>query len=415
MIRFPSGLARKAGLFFIALSTVSCATYQSKVGEARTLIQSGEFQAATDKLKPLAEKKDGDQLVFLLDYAVALQLNGDLKESNAIFLQADRLAEQLDYHSISRVAGSLITSEELVQYKGDTFEKIFINAYLAMNYLALNQLDDALVESRRMNEKYLLYRSEDKKKFEQNVFGKYLSAMIWEAGRQYDDAYIAYSEAWKLDSSIPTLKGDLIRLAKLSRRMDEYQKWKKAFSSIEENPQWYDKSMGELIVIVQQGWGPRKYPRPGAASTPALQPVYSQTHEARIQIDGDKSYTTRQIYDVQSAAIQTLDDDYGRLVAKRIGGIAAKEVLADQIRQKNELLGAVAWIAMYASDRADLRQWSTLPQTIQIVRLPLKPGTHKVSIQGLGFNNDVTADHLDTRDVEIKAGKKNFLIWRALR
>lgn len=415
MIRFPQRLAYGAGLFFITLTFAGCASYQNKVGEARTLIQNGNFQAATDKLKPLATEKNGDQLVYLLDYAVALQLNGDLKESNNSFLQADKLAEQLDYHSVSRIAGSLITSEEMMQYKGDTFEKIFINAYLAMNYLALNQLDDALVESRRMNEKYLVYRAEDKKKFEQNVFGKYLSAMIWEASRQFDDAYIAYSEAYKLDSSIPTLKADLIRTAKLSRRMDEYQRWKKAFPSVQEDPHWYDKSMGELVVIVQQGWGPRKYPRPGAASTPALQPVYSQTHDARITIDGDKNYTTQQVYDVQSAAIQTLDDDYAALVAKRIGGIAAKNVLADQIRQKNQLLGTVALIAMYASDRADLRQWSTLPQTIQIVRLPLSAGTHKVSIQGLGFNNDATADRLDTKDIEIKAGRKNFLIWRTLR
>lgn len=412
--RIPRRLAQTAGLF-LCLQLVACATYQGKVLDARNLIQSGQFEAAAEKLKPLAEKEDGDQLVYLLDYGVTLQLAGKLKDSNSILLKADKVAEQSDYHSVSRVTGSLLLNEEMVQYKGDTFEKIFINAYLAMNYLELNELDDALVESRRMNEKYLKYREDDKKKFEQNVFGKYLSAMIWEASHQYDDAYIAYAEAYDLDPNILALRGDLIRVSKLARRMDAHQSWKKKFPNVPENPKWYDKSYGEVVVIFQQGWGPRKGPRPGAAAFPALQSVSSFTQSARMTVDGSIVVPSENIYNVEIAAIKTLDDDYGRLVAKRVGAFAAKEVLADQVRQKNELLGAVAWVALHASERADLRQWSTLPQTIQVMRIPLKPGTHKVSIQGYSYDGTATEDRLQEREIQVQAGKKKFLVWRSLR
>ena len=132
---------------------------------------------------------------------------GKLKESNQVFMQADRLAELIDYQSVSRIAGSLAFNEEMVQYKGDTFEKIFINAYLAMNFLQMGQLDDALVEARRINEKYLKYRADEKQAFELNSFSKYLSAVIWEASRSYDDAYIAYAEAYKIDPTISTIRG----------------------------------------------------------------------------------------------------------------------------------------------------------------------------------------------------------------
>lgn len=400
------------GLFLISTS-LGCATYQSKVDKARNFLKGGEYQSAIQELEPLAQTQDGDQLVYLLDYAVALQIAGRIDESNKVFLQADRLSEQIDYHSISRVAGSLAVSEEMVQYKGDTFEKIFINAYLAMNFLEQNKLDDALVEARRINQKYLKYRADDKKKHELNVFSKYLSAMIWEADRSYDDAYIAFAEAYKIDPSIPTLPEDLIRTSKLSRRSDAYSSWKKKFPNIKENSEWYDKNLGELVVIFQQGWGPRKIISSGSYRLPTLQPVHNETQKARANVM-DKSYFSVPIYDVQQAAIKTLEDDYAMLAAKRVAGVATKEVLADQVRQKDELLGALTWIALHASDRADLRQWSTLPQSIQTLRVNLKPGKYKIHLQGLNFSGNPTGEN-DEREVEIKAGQKKFVVWRSLK
>ncbi|HEY1078779.1 MAG TPA: hypothetical protein VGE46_01730 [Bdellovibrio sp.] len=401
------------GLFF-SLSLLGCATYQHKVTDARDALARRDFDTALKNLKPLALQANGDQLVYLLDYGVALQLAGQYKESNDILLQADRLSEQIDYHSVSRIAGSLALNEEMVQYKGDTFEKIFINAYLAMNFLEMGKLDDALVEARRINEKFLKYRADEKKAFELNSFSKYLSAVIWEASRSYDDAYIAYNEAYKIDPTISTIHEDLIRSAKLARRMDSYQAWKKQFPEVKEDPAWYDKNRGELIVIYQQGWGPRKAPGPGEYRFPTLIPVYSETQQARLNISS-KSYLSREVYDVQKAAIETLRDDQGILVAKRVAGLATKAVLSDQLRQKNELLGSLAWIAMNVADRADVRQWSTLPQTIQIIRVPLAAGKYSAIVEGLNMSAAPTGEVSDERTIEIKPGQKKFIVWRSLK
>src|SRR3989344_3162319 len=165
-----------AGLFLFSLSIISCATYQGKVAESRQHLSNGQYQAALEYLEPLANKDNGDQLVYLLDYSVALQMAGKVKESSKVLEKADRLAEFQDYTSVSREAGSLLLNQEMVQYKGDSFEKIYINAYAALNYLELGQLDEALVETRRMNEKYNKINHEDRKTFEKNIFGKYLSA-----------------------------------------------------------------------------------------------------------------------------------------------------------------------------------------------------------------------------------------------
>jgi hypothetical protein len=115
---------------------------------------------------------------------------------------------------VSDKATSFIVTEELKAYQGDTFEKIFINAYLAMNYLKMGDLENALVEARRLNEKYLSLRREgDQKNYQQNFFGKYLSALLWEANGDFADAFIAYKEAFAIDPSVKYLPEDLVRTA----------------------------------------------------------------------------------------------------------------------------------------------------------------------------------------------------------
>lgn len=409
------------GLFFISIFIFSCATYQNKVSDARVALQQGDYEKAIGQLKLLAEKENGDQLVYLLDYATAQQMAGRYKESTDLFLKADKLSEMQDYHSISRITGAALLSEEMVQYKGDTFEKTFINAYLALNFIQMGMLDEALVEARRINEKYLKLRGEEKKSYELNPFAKYLSALLWEADKKWDDAYIAYNETYKIDPSIPALREDLLRSAKLARREDEYKKWKKEFPDIVEDPLWSNRKSGELVVIYLQGWGPRKQPSYNDAKFPMLVPIPSETTSVRMNVepaDAKKTEAPRiskLVYNVTNAAIQTLNDDFGALVARRVGAFAAKEVAADQIRQKDELLGAIAWVAMHASDRADLRQWSTLPSTIQIIRKPLLAGNYDVSLQGLSDSGAETSDRLPKHSIEIKSGQKKFVIYRSLK
>jgi hypothetical protein len=406
-----------AGLFLFSITTISCATYQGKVDRSRDMIRQGHYDDALKYLGPLADKKDGDQLVYLLDYAVTLQLDGKLKESNQALQLADRLAEAQDYQSVSRQAGSLLINQEMVQYKGDSFEKIFINAYGALNYLELNQLDDALVETRRMNEKYNKLNTEDRKNFEKNVFGKYLSALIWEGNQNWDDAYIAYDEAYKLDPTISFLPEDLVRSAKRSRRDDAYRKWKKQFPQVIEKKEWYDKTYGELVIIYEQGWGPRKYqPAGGQYNLAQLNPVHSESQRMRATISGKSDpFESAKLYDVTQAAMDTLSHDYASMAAKRIGAFATKEVVADQIRQKDQTLGTLAWIAMHAAERADLRQWSTLPQTVQMIRIPLKAGEYDLHLEGINYAGNPTGETKDMKGVVVKAQKSTFVRWRTLK
>lgn len=401
-------------LLFVFLMGTSCATYQGQVSGPRNLLKSGQVSEALEKFKELAEKQDRDQLVHVMDYAMALQIAGQYRESSQAFIRADKLVDLNDYHSATNVVGATLGGEEMIQYKGESYEKFLINTMNAINFLMMGQYDDALVEARRINEKLSKMKMDGREPYELSPFARYLAGILWEAQKKYDDAYIEYEGSYKLDGGNPLLAGDLIRSAKLARRPEAYQKWKAEFRSTADNPAWYDKNKGELIIIYQQGWGPEKQARQ-QYRFPELHHVYSQTQQARLTIDGKPTAITERVYNVEQVAIQTLEKDFGALVARRVGGIAAKAVVADQVRQKNELLGGLAWIAMNVADRADLRHWSTLPQTIQMIRLPLPSGKYRISLQGLDVSGSATADELTEQDAVIRAGQKTFVNWRSLR
>ncbi len=404
-------------LLFTALGFTGggCASYQTKVSVAREAMRSGDAPKAVAELEPLANKENDDQLVYLLDYATALQQAGRYKESMKAFDRAEKIADIQDYHSITNLASSLALSETMIQYKGDDFEKVMINAINAINYLETDDLDEALVEVRKLNQKLYRYKYEAKRDYEQNPFAYYLSAIIWEADRKWDDAYIAYKNAYDLIPDYPPLKEDLIRSAMRAQRSEDLAQWKKKFPEVHPKPEWKDKQMGEIVFVFQQGWGPRKRPRPESPRFPYLAPEFSLAQAARVEIDGKQEAVTDRVFSVQDVAIKTLNDDYARIVASRVGGLVTKAVLADQLRQKNEALGLVAWVAMNVADQADLRQWSTLPQSLQIARIPIKAGKYKIQASGLSGSGSTTGERMPEREIEVKPGRKTFVSWRSLR
>lgn len=395
--------------FFIA----GCSTYQTKVGAARSHMFSARYDEAAKELAPLAEKEGDDQLLYLLDYGTVLQLGGKFDESTKVFLKAAKIAEIKDYHSLSRVAGSILLSENMVQYKGEDYEKLLINVFLAQSFAFKGDLDEALVETRRLDEILNKYRIEAKRDYEQNAFAVYLSGIIWEADRRWDDAYIAYNRVNQLNSGIDLLKGDLLRTAKAAQRPEALEKLKNQYPGKKIDSWYKDKRMGEIVLVYHQGRAPVKKPHPESPRFPKLVAVPTVTQRAILKVAGKGESTSEKIYSVQDIAIRTLDDAYAGLVAKRTAGIVAKAVVADQIRQKNEALGMIAWIGMNLADQADVRQWSTLPESFQIARFPVEEGTYKVTVQGIDGSGRPSSESMGEREVSVKGGKKAFVLWRS--
>ncbi len=396
----------------LILAVTGCASYQTQLKDFRGTLRGGEPEKAAAKVEKKAFADGDDQVVYLLEYATAKQLAKDYTASNKAFLKAEALTDIKDYHSVSRITGSMLLNQGMVQYKGDDYEKILINAMLAINFLMLDQKDAALVECRKLNDKLYKFRYEGKKKYDQNPFAFYLSALIWESDHNWDNAYIDFEKAYKLNPNIPYLKEDLIRSAKNAQRQDTAAKWSQQFTKAKP----YDmKKQGEAVLIYQQGWGPQKRPNPSFPKVPKLYPTPSQTVRARFEVEGGAKEMSQEVVSITDVAIKTLDDQYAGLVASRIAGVATKAVVADQLRQKNQLLGDLAWIGLNIADQADLRQWLSLPASFQVAKIRLAPGTYRMRAVGLDRSGNPTGEESEWFEVKIKARQKQFLNWRSLK
>ena len=385
--------------------------------DSDNLFRSGRYEEAAKRLHAGVESEGEngrDLLLFLLDEGLALHAAGKYAESNQVFLKADKIAEIKDYTSLSTEGATLLTSDNIKDYKGEDFEKVLINTYLSMNYALMGDYEDAIVEARRVNRKLYLMVTDGQRKYKQNAFARYLSAVLYEADGNFNDAYIDYKSAYEIQPEIPGISRNLWRMAWLLHERDEMDRWDEEFKlTAGEHEAAKDldprRGKGEIIVIYENGIAPVKKANPQFTSVPKFYPRYNPVAEAKVTVDGHEFGDTRMLHDIEATAIENLDEKYGGLVAKKIAGVVAKEVVAHQIaRQTNSpLAGLIAEIAFFASDQADVRSWNLLPHDLQILRIPVDEGTHKVTIAPVGAGMS-----LPERSVAVGKGKKAFVDFR---
>ena len=410
-------------LFILSLSvvTVGCGSYSNTTRKARDEYYSGHFSDAAKSLEKGSQEESVDQLLYILDRGTALHNAGDYEQAIKEFRRADKLAEIVDYTSLSKEAATLVTNDKIIQYKGEDFEKVLINQYLAIDYLMMGMFEDALVESRRVNRKLYLMITEGKRKYKLNPMAKYLSAIIYEASGQYNDAYIDYKSVYELAPDFPYLKQDLYRTAWKSGLDDAMEKLTREYSltSAEKEEIRKNAARNEVIVLVENGKSPEKQPHPNWQALPKYYPRSNAVDYVEVAVEGKPLGRSFQLFDIEQTAIHDLDDKFAGLLAKRIAGVAAKEVIAYQVEDKvNPLLGAVLRIGMHVADQADTRSWLTLPKSFQIFRAPLDSDqlVH-IKIAPRGAGGEAVEVHQEKEKVvetAKKAPKKVFIPVRIL-
>ncbi|MCM2322963.1 MAG: hypothetical protein NDJ90_06840 [Oligoflexia bacterium] len=401
----------------LALLATSCVSARFSGREPDRLFQEGRYDDSAVLLRKAYEEHGGesgrDSLLYLLDLGLALHSAGKYEESNQVLLQADRLAEIKDYTSLATEGATLLTGENLKDYKAEDFENVLINTYLAMNYALIGDAENALVEARRVNRKLHLMVTEGQRGYKQNAFARYLSAILYEAEGEYNDAYIDYQETRKLEPGLPGLGLDLWRMARFLRMRDEQERWNEEYGLTGEDHERAKllapgAGKGEIIVLYENGLSPEKRPNPQFTQLPRFYARANPVSRAEVEIDGQASGATFLLHDIEATAIQNLEEKYGKLIAKRLAGVVTKELVSDEIgrRTNSPLLGFLVKAAFYASDQADVRSWNLLPRDLQLSRHVVEPGVHEVRLSPSGSGTS------QSKTVEVRAGRKVFVNFR---
>jgi hypothetical protein len=137
-----------------------------------------------------------------------------------------------------------------------------------------------------------------------------------------------------------------------------------------------------------------------------------------LALETQASLETQMIYDVADSAIKTLAEDLPILAAKRIAAQVVRDSIAFNQKSKkreDQVATLLTWIVLSAADRADLRQWSLVPNSIQMVRVFLPEGTYRGRVSGLEASGAPSGEGQDYEKIEIHRGRKTFLFFKSVR
>lgn len=119
-----------------------------------------------------------------------------LRRSEAAFSRAERLMDDLYTRRIGREAASLLTADTALPYEGAPHERIQLHVFRALNWLLLGDVDEALVEARKLHRRLRALRERgDEGRYRDDPFARLLMGLLYEAAGDDDDAMIAYRAA----------------------------------------------------------------------------------------------------------------------------------------------------------------------------------------------------------------------------
>ncbi|SFE60501.1 COG3014 family protein [Thermophagus xiamenensis] len=452
-------------IFSVALVAIiaACATFYQKTYQIQENIARGQFEKA-DKLleKDTKWAQNNNRVLYFMNRGVVAYMMGDYSKSIDYFNQADYYID--DYSKqFGWEALSLVSNPMVKPYRPEDFEAIMVHFYKALNFIALNDLEGALVEARRvnirlqqLNDKY----KDHKNKYQHDAFAHNLMGMIYEAARDYNNAFIAYRNALEVYENDYTklfgitpplqLKKDLLRTAKLSGFPEEVARYEQLFGiKVPDGPK---KEEGQLLLFWLNGMGPVKsewfititnfgfnngyvalgnpelglnFSYQATLLTPRERTAFKNlsffsvafpkyverppVFRAGKVIINDTIIPFEKAQDINKIAFQCLHDRMLRELGNALLRVATKKAMEKAVNNENENLGTIVSIINTLTERADTRNWQSLPYSISYTRVYLPEGQHTINLnfEGEYVNNN-------TIDVNIKAGQTTFYTFHTM-
>ncbi len=421
-----------------------------------------------------------NKLLYFMDLGLLYHYAGKYDSSIEALSQAVRIHDDLFAKSVTNEAAAFITNDNSRPYRGRSHEIVFLHQILAFDYLALSKYDDALVEARQAQ----LFLDEVKRKagkgskeYVDDGMYRYLTAIIYQAARQKDDAAISMYQAVKAyrQGSVPmppSVGSQAAALFKAQDRRDDT----KELGLNNSDPINADPSGSEIIVIGHAGrspnlgqnvfWGTyardgvlvihyhntkgeiitEVLPAPGLPASeiskanrgrrsnsgttfhvkfamPAIKEVASQT--SFFTVAGEASpnpVRTEALTDLNPLLTHDLDDHYTAILTRTVIRVVLRTFTAEETKSAisggNPLINLILNIGTdLLSDQleqADTRAWFLLPRTLQIARIPVKPGVHSVTVEAHGASGESLGNKVFD-NLDIKPGEKKFIFFPSLK
>jgi uncharacterized protein len=456
---------RTLTVFLIVFSIVSlsgCATYYQQNVAFQRAIARGEYKEAVDHLegdRTVTAKRN--RLLFYLEKGTALHMAEYFTASNDVLENAYLFVED-HMRNYGLEVLSFVTNPAVVPYPGEDFERVQIHYFKALNHVMLGNLQDALVECRRINIKLNeindRYDAGKQNRYAGDAFAWTVMGIIFDASGEYNNAFTSYRNALELyetdyarDYNLGApgqLIQDLLTSADKAGLRDEYSFYKKRYP--QENPSIQETTHnGQVVVFWNNGLGPIKtedslnffiqrgaggsvvfvneeegfwlpLPATGSASHSGLAglrfirmalPRYVErppVYDHCVVSFEDREYHLEKAQDINGIAFLNLRDRMGRELAHALLRVALKYGVEQAVRKEDEAAGMLVSLLGAITEKADTRNWQTLPHSIHYTRFAMPRGEHLLRFSR--FTHD--GRQYDTyRSVHVEPGETSFVTF----
>ena len=410
----------------------SCATYSGPAlqPEINSLVVADRMKLAAGKIG--AEASDygqGNYLLYYLDRGLVEYYAGDHVQSARSFEKARARFDELYTKSVSKEAASWVANDYMLPYRGADYEYVLINVFQALNYLALGNVNEALVDARDLDSKYQVIEASalkaKRRRFEDNGFARMFMGFLHEATGRPDDrdsARLFYQQAKTVYSEYYGGKyGPFL----LNERL----------SALEGGA--VDREKATVFVFQLVGFSPLKVPEifivpvdKGFIAQLAFPKFSKRYYEARQGVliaeaeSGAKFRVSTELgVSIEDLAVKDLESRKASVLSKAILRPALKYFVErkqkENVEKKYgrvaaEFFGLFSNLYNVFSEQADLRSWQTLPAEIQVARLELDPGRYHVRFQHLA-EDGTPINTVDLADMDLSAGQTYFKVVRGRR
>jgi hypothetical protein len=422
--------------------------------ELDRMIAANQYKQASALIE---QNKDNytpkNAVLYYADLGIVLHYGGMYRESIASLLEAEQRLEALYTRSISKQAATFVINDTLAPYRGEDFEGVMLNLFLALNYVQLGQIEDALVEARKVDAKLNLinsgYPPDKQNVYKEDAFVRLLMGIIYEIGGtrlDRNDALVSYKiaaqyyeENYRRNYATPAPKVLKTNLLTLAGELDasELNVFKERYPAVDASKMADRKLQGELYFIHYNGKSPEKIegaiwaPMPDGYIMKIAFPEYrlrpymieGSTIRVTAADSGDLTLAQTELGEnIAAIAMQSLKDRKLRIAAKAIARATAKYLAVkaaedatrkEHGKEKADLVRLLGNISAIALEHADLRCWETLPAEIRIGKCTVPPGQYHLDLD-LKSSAGTLVKQMALDDVTVRAGEKKIILFRTV-
>jgi hypothetical protein len=424
-------LRHRRGLLLAVLCLLQgCSIHQYQLNELATTLDQGN---ASEVLNIVSQRdySEQDYVQYKLTLGLLRAVNGDFSGSITELQAAKREIKQLQAVSVSENLGAVTVNETLRSYASTASERMLLQQLLILSYLMQDDLSGARVEVLQMQE--LAKSLPDEGLSGLVASSHYLAGLVYELGREQDNAMISYRQAYQVmqASKIAAPKALQDSLLLFSHKLglkSEYQRYVKTFGYTLNLPA---KNQSQLVMLYWGGTVSAKQQRFMSVYQPSLGynislalPYYKDNYTApkplRFSVEGQTA-DTELLDDVDRLARADLEAESAAIYAAALTRVILKQTALHEIKKKDEdgLVTLLLNVASMVTESADVRSWNMLPASIQISRITLDTGNYYLqqpglnhglmltrSAPGLGKNATVIVPSADFDEAELATSQQ---------